>query len=57
MTKISDFRTAITAVLDDKATTYGENVDLTGPEIEEVSRAIDAANETVNPNLPTRPAQ
>lgn len=58
MTTIKDFRDAINAKLDEAAAIYGEESDLSTSAIDDVSRNyVDAANETVNPNLPPRPKE
>lgn len=54
-TTIETFRQAVNAKLDTLALTYGETTELTEGEVNTVSYAIDDSNETVNPNLPTRP--
>lgn len=55
MATIADFRSLINAYLDDKALSIGETTKLNPENMELISRGIDAVNETVNPNLPSRP--
>lgn len=54
-TTIADLRAALTTVLDTYALTYGEDNELDATEQNDVSYAIDEANETWNENLPPRP--
>lgn len=57
MSSIASLRTALTASLDAEANVLGENSTLTQEQKDNISRnAVDAPNETWNPNLPTRPA-
>lgn len=55
MATIAEFKTALIEYLDGKAAELGESTTLTPAQTEEISRGIDEVNETVNPNLPTRP--
>lgn len=57
MATIASLRTGINAALDAEAVGLGENATLSPEQMDNVSRnAVDAPNETWNPNLPTRPA-
>lgn len=55
MATIASLRSSIIAELNAQAATMGENATLTTTQQNTVSRAVDAKNETWNPNLPTRP--
>jgi len=55
MATIASIRADLNAMLNSKASEYGENTYLEEEDLNDVSYAIDTVNETNNPNLPERP--